>query len=167
MSDAAFIKEATEALLVEIFDDDCDDLQSVRAIARTLRAAGQATESSLWFVHDVLHNCRAMLSDQDGAHAEIGRAMGMLRAGQVIPEPPKRVERSGYDTSDEAQARYFPPGFEVEVGVTVEAREKLIARLRGCLPMFNERETVWCCVEGFDLRMAIDLLAALNLKRPA
>jgi hypothetical protein len=33
------IRELTEALLVEVIDDKCDDTHSVQAIARTLRAA--------------------------------------------------------------------------------------------------------------------------------
>lgn len=48
--------------------------------------------ADLQFVHDVLHNCRGMLSDRDAAHAELGRAMGIVR-DQASREPSEKSLR--------------------------------------------------------------------------
>lgn len=45
---------------------------------------------TLSYVHDVLENCRALLPESDGGHAEIGRAMEIVRASLDQPPLPAR-----------------------------------------------------------------------------
>ena len=42
------------------------------------------------------------------------------------------------------------------------AMSDLVARLRKELPTVDERESVWCSVQGYDLREAVTLLESLS-----
>jgi hypothetical protein len=38
----------------------------------------------------------------------------------------------------------------------------LIARLHKALPNADERESNWCCLQGYDLRAAVELIETLR-----
>ena len=116
-------REITDALLVEIIDHDCDDMQSVLAIARTLRAALSSVRMPATCpgpLQKLLDYC----DDSDGSlygtlSTSLVRELVLVSLSsdrEMAPEAKEPAPPKGYESLEDWAKSFSEPGWNLTPG---------------------------------------------------